>query len=102
MDEINGEKNIGKTDEENTVYFVSLLKPGFLRDAIMLGANFQDSLLFDWFTRNNKVTFTEFSPISNKLQCAETSKRNIKIGYLLEEQFFSKYKGNQTTTEGDR
>ena len=41
----------GKTDEENTVYFIALLKPYFLRNAIMLGANFEDSLLYYWFQK---------------------------------------------------
>jgi hypothetical protein len=39
----------GKTDEENTLYFIALLKSYFLRNSIMLGANFEDSLLYTGF-----------------------------------------------------
>jgi len=47
----------GKTDKENTVYFIALLRPRFLRNSIMLGANFENSLLYYWFQKRYGIQF---------------------------------------------
>ena len=86
----------GKTDEENTVYFIALLKPYFLRNAIMLGANFEDSLLYYWFQKQYGTRFHEFKDISQRLRRVETGNRDIEICYFLEGSYFSKSKGRES------
>jgi hypothetical protein len=62
----------GKTDEEKTVYFLALLKPKFLYNSIMLGANFESSLLYYYFKKQHSVRFEEFTEISQRLEPADT------------------------------
>ncbi len=94
-------KRVGKTDAENKLFFMSVLRPVFLDNAIMLGANFENSLLSDWFQRYHGVTFANFTEISGKLRTGyDTSKRRIIISYFLEERYFSKYKANKQLENG--
>ena len=85
----------GKTDKESTVYFTSLLKPNFLYNSIMLGANFDNSLLYYWF-RKCGVRFEEFKEISQRLRPVQTANRAIEICYFLEGSYFSKSKARKS------
>ena len=94
------EKAVGDADEENTVFAVSLLNPALLDGAIMLGANFEKSMLYEWFQRYHGVRFREFEPIMGQLRPVETCGRDINICYFLERSFFSKHKAKQTGDTG--
>ena len=59
---------MARSDDENTVFAVSLLNPALLDGAIMLGANFERSMLYDWFRRYHGVRFEEFEPIKQHLK----------------------------------
>ena len=85
----------GKTYKENTVYFIAILRPRFLRNSIMLGANFEDSLLYYWFQKRYGIQFQEFKDISQHLRLVETGNRDIEICYFVE-GFFSKSKGRKS------
>ena len=85
----------GKTDKENTVYFIALLRPRFLRNSIMLGANFENSLLYYWFQKRYGIQFQEFKNISQRLRPVETGNRDIEICYFID-GFFSKSKGRKS------
>ncbi len=85
----------GKSDAENTVYFVTLLKPDFLHNAIMLGANFENSLLYHWFQKQYGTRFQEFNEISQHLRPVETASRAIEICYFIEGSYFSKSMGKK-------
>lgn len=59
---------VGESDDENTVLAVSMLNPKLLDGAIMLGANFERSMLYEWFGRYHGVKFKEFEPIKRHLR----------------------------------
>jgi hypothetical protein len=94
------QKAVGDTDEENTVFAVSLLNPALLDGAIMLGANFERSMLHEWFWRYHGVRFKAFDPIKRRLRAVATSGREIRAHYFLDRSFFSKHKANQVGSDG--
>ena len=79
-----------KDETRGAFYFLPLLKPQFLDGAIMLGAHFEDSLLYDWFTRYYGVKFVPFEPIMQEMQVVSPRNREVKIRYLVDAPFFSK------------
>jgi hypothetical protein len=72
----------GKGGEEITVYFIALLKPNFLFRSIMLGANFENSLLYYYFKKHDDVRFKEFGEISQRLRPVGTGSRSIEVCYF--------------------
>ena len=94
------EQAVGERDDENTVFAVSLLNPALLDGAIMLGANFEKSMLHDWFRRYHGVRFEEFGPIKRQLRTVATSGREIRVHYFLDRTFFSKHKAKQAGDDG--
>jgi hypothetical protein len=90
----------GKTDGEKTVYLIALLKPNFLYKSIMLGANFENSLLHFSFKKHHDVRFKEFTEISQRLEPVETASRDIEVCYFLEDSYFSKSKGMKSVGNG--
>ena len=54
-----------------------------------MGANVQDSMVYDWLTRFHKIDPMEFSPIAGRLT-TELKPRNCVIRYFFEERYFSK------------
>ena len=83
-------------------YFLALLKAQFVDGAIMLGAHFEDSLLYDWFTRYYGVKFVPFEPIMKELQAVSPCNREVKIRYLVDTPFFSKELANRTLTDSEQ
>ena len=94
------EQAVGDTDDENTVFAVSLLNPALLDGAIMLGANFERSMLYDWFWRYHGVRFRAFDPIKRRLRAVESAGREIRVHYFLDRSFFSKHKAKQVRDDG--
>ena len=88
----------GKTDKENAVYFIALLRPRFLYNSIMLGANFENSLLYYWFQKRYGIQFQEFKDISQRLRPVETGNRDIEICFFVD-GFFSKSKARKSLGE---
>lgn len=87
-------------DEHNRVSFVAMLKPWFLRGAIMMGAHFEDSMLFDYFKRC-KVKFTPFQPIIKRLRQVTPLNREVTISYLLNSTSYSKTMGKRLLQKVD-
>ena len=94
------EQAVGDSDDENTVFAISMLNPKLLHGAIMLGANFERSMLYDCFRRYHGVRFREFEPIKRRLRALGTSARDVTIFYFLEAPFFSKHKAKQKGEDG--
>jgi hypothetical protein len=94
------EKVVGESDEENTVLAVSMLSPKLLNGGIILGANFERSMLYDWFRRYYGVRFEEFESIKRHLREVKPTNRDIRIYYFLDGRFFSKFKANQVGSDG--
>ena len=62
----------------------------------MLGANFENSLLYYYFKKHHDVRFKEFTEISQRLRPVDTASRDIEVGYFLEGSYFSKSKGRKS------
>ncbi|NOQ50478.1 MAG: hypothetical protein GQ557_02275 [Mycoplasmataceae bacterium] len=74
--------------------FVAMLNPMQFINTTILAANFEDSLLFLWFTKFYEVNFRGNQKITNKLQYTaheEQTGRRVKIKYFLNNQNYSKY-----------
>jgi hypothetical protein len=76
------------------------LNPAVLDGAIMLGANFERSMLHEWFWRYYRVRFRTFEPIKTRLRALATSGREIRAHYFLDRSFFSKHKAKQAGDDG--
>src|SRR5204863_9133963 len=57
-----------KKQENNKVFFLTMLTPELFRNAIILGANLEESMLFDWLRRYHRVTFAQEKAIYANLQ----------------------------------
>jgi hypothetical protein len=47
---------------------MSMLSPKLLNGGILLGANIESSMLYDWYRRFYGVRFQEFEPIKRHLR----------------------------------
>ena len=58
------------TDDEslNRLFFISMLRPEAFSDAILLGANVRDSLVYHWLTRFHGYRFVEHGAIASQLR----------------------------------
>ncbi len=75
---------------DKTIYFLSLLNPKLFRDAILLGANVEESLLFDWLPRYFDCKFVLHEELSSSLAATGPVGPRLKIRYLLENRLSSK------------
>lgn len=82
--------DVSKQDEENTIYFLSMLKPDPLLGAVLLGANLKESLLYSWFSGQG-VQFIEERGISSRLRQfpADLGER-LRISYFIPGRNISK------------
>jgi len=82
--------------------FVAMLNPKQFINTVIMGANAEDSLLFDWFKKFHGVKFTDYLPITNKLKHlahdSQTGNR-VKIQYFFDDRNFSKYTRNKTMSD---
>ena len=65
----------------------------------MLGANFENSLLYYYFRKRHGIRFEESKEISQRLRPVETASRDIRGLLLLEGSYFSKSKGRKSVGE---
>ncbi len=81
---------VSERHEDNTVYFLSMLKPDPLVGAILLGANLKDSMLYLWF-RQQGIEFAEEKSIAAGLRSlpSDLGKR-IRISYFIPGRNMSK------------
>ena len=66
----------------------------------MLGANFERSMLHEWFWRYHGVRFRAFDPIKEHLREVMSQNRDIRVHYFLDGRFFSKHKAKQESVNG--
>ena len=79
-----------KDDAPNALTFVSLLRPEVFRNAIIMGANFEKSLLYILLTRIYKKRLEVHEPISKGLRCFPPVGRSLKVLYIWENKKYSK------------
>lgn len=92
-------------NQHNKLYFLSLLQPiiftGF-KSVIMMGANFETSFLFKYWSDYCKTDFIEFEPITSNLRYKEYKNgHRLEIRYLQEEAW-SKYSATKMINSKSR
>ena len=85
----------------NKLYFLRLLQPtiyqGF-KQVIMMGANFTQSLLYQYWTTDCNVKFIEFNEITKQLRYSQYEHGNrLTIRYLQEENWSKHSAGKMVT-----
>lgn len=87
-------RKFGKKGTCTRIYFLSMLTPELFEGNILLGANIEDSLLYQWLSRYHGVPFKNYHPIRRNLRFTEhppeTGER-LRINYLLKDRGYSKY-----------
>ena len=99
-------REVSQEKSQNVVYFLSMLRPDqFSRfgDAIFLGANIEDSLLYHWFQKKG-AKFKRQNQIAANLrsQHRDLGKRSTKVYYFAEDQNFSKTLAKKEAIGGGR
>ncbi|MBK8638676.1 MAG: DEAD/DEAH box helicase family protein [Chromatiaceae bacterium] len=95
---IDGVKGPGQTEDQIArVYILAMLKPTKFENAIILGANFEHSIMFEYFRRFYNVNYVEHEGIKSGLKfsshyCSENTRfaRNIHYYYYFDSGKFSK------------
>ncbi len=95
----------GDDDEDDkpigSVHFVAMLSTKLFRDSIILGANFETSLLFKWFSRRYTTTIRKHEALTSKLRYMEYDfKERMTIYYVLEHDNWSKTFRNKLGKDG--
>ena len=74
------------SDDENLnrLFFISMLRPEAFSDAILLGANVADSLVYHWLTRFHGYRFVEHGAIASQLRpFPKNTGSRLKISYFI-------------------
>jgi hypothetical protein len=92
------------TDDEslNRLFFISMLRPEAFSDAILLGANVADSLVYRWLTRFHGYRFVEHGAIASELRAfPKNTGSRLKISYFIPRRHASKTLYKTMATTGD-
>lgn len=92
----------GKASEkpgDGCLYIITMLRPKNLENAILLGANVQDSLLFSWFQRFHGVQWEEHAEIKKGLRTLPSCAHRLSIYYFFEQRY-SKRLAQSVTDNG--
>jgi hypothetical protein len=81
---------IGETDEENTIYILSLLNWKLFQGAVLLGANIEKSILKKHLETKHGARFEPCHEIIKGLRPAPVYGDRVEIGYFLEHTRTSK------------
>ena len=91
----------GTDPEAATISFLALLKTSVFENTIIMGANFEDSLLYHWLHKHASYPIEEHSVLTGLLRNEHHDFSNrARIHYLIEKDRFSKLL--KTTTVGDQ
>jgi hypothetical protein len=92
------------SDDENAnrLFFISMLRPEAFSDAILLGANVADSLIYHWLTRFHGYRFVEQGAIASQLRAfPKGTGSRLKISYFIPRLHASKTLYKKMATTGD-
>ena len=92
------------SDDENLnrLFFISMLRPEAFSDAILLGANVADSLVYHWLTRFHGYRFVEHGAIASQLRpFPKNTGSRLKISYFIPRRHASKTLYKTMATTGD-
>ena len=80
-----------------------MLRPEAFKDAILLGANVCDSLVYQWLTRFHGYKFVEHAPIKSQLRSFPRDiGSRLKISYFIPCRHASKSLYEKTATTGGK
>ena len=74
----------------NAITFVSMLRPRALKNAIVMGANFEHSLLYLWLTRIQGMTLQVHDRLRWGCEAFLPSGRKLQLQYIWENKKYSK------------
>ena len=77
----------------NSLDFIVMLHPNQFRNVTLLAANIEQSILYKWFERFHKVTFTPHKAITDNLRYIKHSKETsmrIDVHYFFDDIYYSK------------
>jgi hypothetical protein len=90
-----------KDEEKNRIYFLAMLKPSLFRNSILLGANVEESMLYDWLKRYHGKKFVREEAIYSELRSLPANlAERLTIKHFGFPKLFSKYQANQAGDDG--
>jgi len=94
-------KTFSDDENLNRLFFISMLRPGAFHNAILLGANIRDSMVYHWLTRFHGYRFVEHAAIKSQLRSfpVDTGSR-LMISYFIPRRHASKSLYQKTATTG--
>jgi hypothetical protein len=88
-------------DEQNRIYFLSMLRPEPFLNAILLGANVTGSLVYRWLSHKHGCEFVEHQPIVDALRKLPDMGKRADIGYFVPGRNASKYLYSKQSMNGN-
>ena len=88
-------------EEKNRIYFLAILKPSLFQNSILLGANVEGSMLYDWLKRYHGKKFIQEQAIYNELRSLPANlAERLTINHFSFDKLFSKWQANKPTHDG--
>jgi hypothetical protein len=92
---------VSEQDEKNRIFFLVMLKPSLFRNSILLGANVEESMLYDWLERHHGKKFVREDAIYTGLRSLPANlAERLTIKHFGFPKLFSKYQANQAGDDG--
>ncbi len=79
------QKRVAEADDDaNRLYCLSMLNPTPFRNAILLGANVEDSILHPWLSRYHEVSWVQHSGIASQMREAPKVGHRLTIRHFID------------------
>jgi len=92
------EQIVSDQDEKNRIYFLAMLKPSLFHNSILLGANVEGSMLYDWLRRYHGKMFVREEAIYGELRSLPANlPERLTILHFGFSKLFSKYQASKPT-----
>ena len=92
---------IDSEPEGNQVYFLSAFNPYLFKGTTLLGANIEESMLYDWLSRYHHCLFVENKAIASNLREKTILGSRVKVSYFLKDKNWSKSIRNKSLKNGN-
>ena len=92
---------VSEQDEKNRIFFLVMLKPSLFHNSILLGANVEESMLYDWLKRYHGKKFIQEQAIHNELRSLPVNlAERLTIKHFGFPKLFSKWQANKAADDG--
>ena len=92
---------VSKDEEQNRIFFLTLLRPNLFQDAILLGANIGKSMVHDWLSRYHRYQFVEEADIAQNLRpLPDNLGQRLEIRHFGFDKLFSKWQRDKPSEDG--